>query len=78
MRHALGHSIHQFHNDPERIRTIFRTLMADPGREHSTELTLGGVTFSLSFTPVYDRVRARSWLSTPHGATSAMRNWPSR
>lgn len=56
VRHALGHSIHQFHRDPERIRTILRTLMADPGREHSTELTLGGVTFSLSFTPVHDRV----------------------
>jgi methyl-accepting chemotaxis protein len=55
VRKALGHSIHQFHRDPERIRDIFRGLIADPSREHSTELVLGGVTFSLNFTPVRDR-----------------------
>jgi methyl-accepting chemotaxis protein len=48
----LGHSIHQFHKDPERIRNIFRGLVAGSVREHKTELTLGGVTFSLNFTPV--------------------------
>jgi methyl-accepting chemotaxis protein len=52
VRNALGRSIHQFHKDPERIRNIFRTLVADPSREHNTELVLGGVTFSLSFMPV--------------------------
>jgi hypothetical protein len=52
VRNALGRSIHQYHRDPERIRTIFRTLMSEPAREHSTELLLGGVTFSLCFTPV--------------------------
>ena len=52
VRAALGHSIHQFHKDPERIRSIFRTLIAGPAAEHKTELTLGGVTFSLTFTPV--------------------------
>lgn len=52
VRSALGRSIHQFHRDPERIRNIFRTLLADPAAEHSTELTLGGVTFALTFTPV--------------------------
>jgi Methyl-accepting chemotaxis protein (MCP) signalling domain len=52
VRHASGRSIHQFHKDPERIRTIFRTLMADPSGHHSTELTLAGVTFALDFTPV--------------------------
>ncbi len=52
VRTALGQSIHQFHKDPERIRTILRTMMAGTVREHKTELTLGGVTFSLSFTPV--------------------------
>ena len=52
VRKALGHSIHQFHRDPERIREIFRTLTADPSREHTTELVLGAVTFSLNFTAV--------------------------
>lgn len=55
VRKALGASIHQFHRDPERIRNIFRTLTADPTREHHTELLLGGVTFTLSFTPVCGR-----------------------
>ena len=52
VRNAKGRSIHQFHKDPERIRTIFRTLLADTSREHVTELVLGGVTFILCFTPV--------------------------
>ncbi len=55
VRKALGCSIHQFHKDPERIRGIFRALAADPAREHSTELLLGGVTFALKFTPVCNR-----------------------
>lgn len=55
VRKALGHSIHQFHRDPERIRDIFRALIADPAREHSTEMVLGSVTFSLNFTPVCDQ-----------------------
>ena len=55
VRKAMGQSIHQFHRDPERIRDIFRTLTADPTREHTTELVLGGVTFALNFTPVCDR-----------------------
>lgn len=52
VRNAEGRSIHQFHKDPERIRNIFRALLADPGRAHTTELVLGGVAFILSFTPV--------------------------
>jgi methyl-accepting chemotaxis protein len=52
VRNALGRSIHQYHKDPERIRNIFRALMADPSGHHTAELTLGGVTFSLDFTPV--------------------------
>jgi hypothetical protein len=55
VRNALGCSIHQFHKDPERIRSIFRALIADPGRVHATELVLGGVTFALNFTPVCNR-----------------------
>jgi methyl-accepting chemotaxis protein len=55
VRKAFGCSIHQFHRDPERIRNVFRTLAADPAREHSTELQLGGVTFALSFTSVRNR-----------------------
>jgi len=52
VRNALGRSIHQYHKDPERIRNIFRGLAAGSTSEHTTELTLGGVTFTLSFTPV--------------------------
>ncbi len=55
VRRAAGCSIHQFHRDPERIRNIFRALTADPTQEHSTELVLGGITFSLNFTPVCNR-----------------------
>ena len=61
VRNALGRSIHQFHKDPERIRNVFRSLAAGTSREHSTELVLGGVTFTLSFTPV----------STPDGKVLA-------
>lgn len=52
VRHALSRSIHQFHKDPERIRDIFRKMVTEPAGHHSTELTLGGVTFALNFTPV--------------------------
>lgn len=52
VRNALGRSIHQFHKDPERIRNIFRAMVAGTIKEHCTTLTLGGVTFSLNFTPV--------------------------
>ncbi len=55
VRSAKNHSIHQFHKDPERIREIFRSMSAGKTREHSAELVLGGVTFSLSFTPVIDK-----------------------
>ncbi|MFP5236745.1 MAG: methyl-accepting chemotaxis protein [Acidobacteriota bacterium] len=52
VRRALGHSIHQYHKDPDRIRDIFRKMMADPSGRHHTELALGGVTFGLDFMPV--------------------------
>ncbi len=55
VRKALGCSIHQFHKDPERIRSIFRALVADPKQEHSTSLALGGMTFSLTFRPVCNK-----------------------
>ena len=55
VRKAFGCSIHQFHRDPDRIRNIFRTLAADPAKEHRTELVLGGVTFTLCFMPVCNR-----------------------
>lgn len=55
VRQADGHSIHQFHKDPERIRQILRALSNDPAGIHSTDLVLGGVTFTLSFTPVCSR-----------------------
>ena len=52
VRTAMNHSIHQFHKDPERIRNIFRQLASGAVSEHDTELTLGTVTFSLSFTAI--------------------------
>lgn len=55
VRQALGRSIHQYHKDPERIRDIFRKMIADPSVHHHTELTLGGVTFGLDFMPVRNR-----------------------
>ncbi len=54
VRTALGHSIHQFHKDPERIRAIFRAMAAGEKQEDRTQLTLGKVTFDMSFTPVRD------------------------
>ena len=54
VRKALHHSIHQFHKDAERIRDIFRSLASGKTSEHNTELALGGVTFTLNFTPVRD------------------------
>jgi len=55
VRSALGHSIHQFHKDPERIRNILRDLAKAPGKEHLTELTLGEITFQLAFSAVRDK-----------------------
>ena len=52
VRSALGHSIHQFHKDPERIRNILRDLTKNPEKEHATDLTLGQVTFQLIFSTV--------------------------
>lgn len=54
VRQASGRSIHQFHKDPERIRAIFRDLASGKIKKHEVELTLGGVTFSLSFTAVFN------------------------
>jgi len=54
VRTALGHSIHQFHKDPERIRNIFRSMIEGRVQIHQTHLTLGSVTFSLNFSPVRD------------------------
>ena len=55
VRNALNRSIHQFHKDPERIRSIFRAMIDGKITEHSADLALGGVTFSLTFTPVRDK-----------------------
>ncbi len=53
VRNALGRSIHQFHKDPERIRNVFRAMVAGTTPEYNSELVLGGVTFFLNFTPVF-------------------------
>ncbi|MHB8249453.1 MAG: methyl-accepting chemotaxis protein [Acidithiobacillus sp.] len=54
VRTAYGHSIHQFHKDPERIRKILRALAAGVEKESHTEMTIGPVTFALNFTAVHD------------------------
>ncbi|MEY2333748.1 methyl-accepting chemotaxis protein [Acidithiobacillus ferrianus] len=52
VRTAYGHSIHQFHKDPERIRQILRALVSGAEKENRTEMTIGPVTFALNFTTV--------------------------
>lgn len=54
VRKANNHSIHQFHKNPDRIRDLFRAIAGGKIREHSAELQLGGVTFFLTFTPIFD------------------------
>ena len=54
VRTALGHSIHQFHAEPERVRDIFRQIMANPGLVHKTHLNLGEASFILNFSAVRD------------------------
>ena len=54
VRQAYGHSIHQFHKDPERIRAILRELAAGRRELHMLEMTVGSVTFGLRFAAVKD------------------------
>lgn len=54
VRTALGHSIHQFHKDPERIRAILRDLAASRGKTHTTQLQLGDILFQLSFSALFN------------------------
>ena len=49
VRTAEGHSIHQFHRDPERIRDILRSLARGDVAVHATDLSIGEVYFHLSF-----------------------------
>jgi hypothetical protein len=54
VRGALGQSIHRFHKEPQRIRTILRELAAGEADMHAVEMTVGSVTFSLRFFPLRD------------------------
>lgn len=54
VRTAYGHSIHQFHKDPERIRNILRNLASGAENESRTEMTIGPVIFALNFTAIRD------------------------
>ena len=54
VRQAFGHSIHQFHKDPERIRAILRDLAGGRSELHTLEMTVGSVTFGLRFAAVRD------------------------
>ncbi|MEY2341142.1 methyl-accepting chemotaxis protein [Acidithiobacillus sp. IBUN Pt1247-S3] len=51
---AFGHSIHQFHRDPERVREIFRKLADGSLREHHSVLDVGEISFILRFSAVRD------------------------
>ncbi len=53
-RTALGHSIHQFHKDPERIRAILRNLAASKIKTHTSRLQLGDIFFQSSFSALFD------------------------
>jgi len=54
VRSALGHSIHQFHQDPQRIRAILQRLADGSLGKHVQELQIGNITFALNFTAVRD------------------------
>ncbi len=54
VRTAFGHSIHQFHKDPERIKDILRDLLSGKTSLHAVEMSIGEVHFSLRFSPVHD------------------------
>lgn len=51
---ALGHSIHRFHKDPDRIRNLLHRLETGDELAHQTELALGPLWFRLSFTAIRD------------------------
>ena len=48
---AFGNPIHQFHRDPERVRSILSTLGQSV---HRTELSIGDRSFRLIFYPIWD------------------------
>jgi hypothetical protein len=54
VRSAFGKSIHQFHKDPERVKAIFRDMLAGKTKLHAVVMTVGTVTFSLRFMPLKD------------------------
>jgi hypothetical protein len=54
VRNAFNKSIHQYHKDPERIKNVFREMLAGKTKLHATVMTVGTVTFSLRFMPVHD------------------------
>ncbi|NTV11997.1 MAG: methyl-accepting chemotaxis protein [Zoogloea sp.] len=49
---AQGKSIHNFHRDPGRIRSILRGLASRPGEPHSADITIGEVTFRTHASPI--------------------------
>ena len=54
VRSALHRSIHQFHKDPERIRSILRSLADGSLDRHVQDMAVGRVTFTLLFVAVRD------------------------
>lgn len=54
VRTAFGHSIHQFHKDPQRIKNILRDLLSGKMAMHATEMSIGEIHFSLRFSPIHD------------------------
>ena len=54
VRSAFGKSIHQFHHDPDQVRSIIRDLIAGKKRIHRSDFAVSGIHFNLKFEPISD------------------------
>ncbi len=54
VRSAMSSSVHKFHKDPDRIKGIFKAMIEGVVDSDVAQLTLGELTFSLTFTPIRD------------------------
>jgi methyl-accepting chemotaxis protein len=51
---ALGGSIHRFHRNPDRVRSILREMQGGGEREHSADIPLGEIAFRTKTYPLWD------------------------
>lgn len=52
VRNAFGHSIHQFHKNPDRVKNILREMRDGKLNLHTASVDIGGIFFSLRFMPI--------------------------